>query len=216
MMRAAVAGMSRPRKARKRPREPARGALPADAVAEVPRARLDMRHFAREVGDDGAVRYRSLGSGLRVLDAEVSGGGIVVGRALQNTLECKLDSMYQLGLLADPRDPEAESRRYLAGLEVRRLYEEACIGDAVTPSYDKMSGITMPGGGAREKSDHADRQEARYHRLMRAVRPYDTVVGLVSRDEHVEERLREALRRGLDAAARDLWGGPRPRVPRGG
>lgn len=203
--------MSRPRKNKSRragwtDRDARKSLLPGDVAAVPTIERQTMKYVWTETGPDGKVRHVSLGSGLRVIDAEIAAGGIVRGQTVQDGFECLLDILHARKVLDDPADAGAGPRRYLAGLEIRRIYEDARIADAVTPNYDKMTGITMPGEGTWEKSDYADEQEALFRRMMRTLKPFDRIVNRVCKDEPIPERLHEALRRGLDLTADALWG----------
>jgi hypothetical protein len=176
-------------------------------------------------------RYRNwaydgawLGHGIQKIDTEISqGGAVVTASAYINTMEAPaLTGLFRAGVLSDPRNDEARHRRLMAGLAVRRIFQDSGMEAKSTGHYDKPLNM-MLGGCQHPKSNHADDNEVEFIRLMRLCFPYNTVVrNVCCMDERPPTVVRygletpcswkTALCAGLDRIADDIEG--RTRQPR--
>lgn len=142
-----------------------------------------------------AVRHEISGYVLR--SRVVAEGGMVVGAGTFNEIQCPLDGLMASGYLGRG---ELAERRFQAGEALFELWKNADIGGRTTATWGGSGGS----GGVREQDDSAAEDEMRYHRAVKAIRPYDALVMAVCVQHIVppgRARAIEALNAGLDVLA---------------
>lgn len=178
-------------------------------------------------------RYKSysfdgqdLGHGISEVSVEVSVGGVVgAQKAHRNDFQSPaLDGLAKARVLHGPESLGEDERRTIAnrrkdaGVFLLNLYHQTGQESKSTALYDKVSG-QMLSGEVRRQSDFELDAEVEYHRLMKLIRPYDTVISnVVIHNQRPDYVVRNgsrvlcnwtvALQRGLDLLADELFGSP--------
>ncbi|MDF2757214.1 MAG: hypothetical protein K0S94_2809 [Nitrospira sp.] len=152
--------------------------------------------------------------------------GQIVGKAHINRMEASaLDGLMKAGVLNDPKDEAAGRRRHAAGILLREIFDTAEIESSSTGHYDKVTNEMLPGGAPHPKGNNALEHEVEYHRLMKLIFPFHTVVrNVCCHNEKPPLVVRnglarpcnwdEALRKGLDRIADDKFADSRKRPRR--
>ncbi len=158
-----------------------------------------------------------LDHGIQPIDVAIASGGQVTGTAYINTMEARaLDGLMAARYLEDRNDPNAAFRRHMAGILLREIFFEAEIESRSTALYDKPLNAMICGGEPPRKSERALKHEDEFHRLMKLVFPYNSVImNICCLDERPPEVVRHvltgpchwklALVRGLDIIAEDKF-----------
>lgn len=159
---------------------------------------------------------RWLDHGIHQIDTEISqGGGVTTARAYINTMEAPaLMGLFRAHVLDDARDSQVRHRRMLAGLEIRRIFQDSKMEAKSTGHYDKPLNL-MLSSTQHPKSNEADNNEVEYLRLMKLCFPYNPVVrDVCCMDEAPPAVIRHGLKtpcswkvalcRGLDIIAEDI------------
>lgn len=157
-----------------------------------------------------------LDHGIHQIDTEISqGGGVATARAYINTMEAPaLTGLFRAHVLDDAHDSQVRHRRLLAGLAIRRIFQDSKMEAKSTGHYDKPQNL-MLSSAQHPKSNEADNNEVEYIRLMKLCFPYNEVIrNICCMDEAPPAVVRRglvkpcswkiALCHGLDVIADDM------------